>query len=252
MATEHHWNDETADPTFTSYGSGMFAGSQDFTIGGGTFNNFVTHYHMAPVVPAGRLCSEFLPLSEKLNMDRFSDDPTAFQQFLLQHDCFSRIPGVPDGPLPLPVVSPLQFIHMVIPTLTFHLQYFSTSFFLPVDPSTTGGRRTPIRLTLSFTTHPFPSNPLLRWKLYRPSPPSSGSFRPVAGAFPAANADSVPSGSSFPAFNGNGSGSRPSTGTRGSRRSQRSSARQPFDAEVDAELDVNAAHLGRSRRGGWS
>ncbi|KAJ7850750.1 hypothetical protein B0H13DRAFT_52467 [Mycena leptocephala] len=166
---------------------------------------------------------------------------------------------------------------------------FSTSFFLPVDPSTTlvGGSiydghcvdlsspaffissldrsiitffltsiplvlQTPIRLTLSFTTHPFPSNPLLRWKLYRPSPPSSGSFRPVAGAFPAANADSVPSGSSFPAFNGNGSGSRPSTGTRGSRRSQRSSARQPFDAEVDAELDVNAAHLGRSRRGGWS
>ncbi|KAJ7917429.1 hypothetical protein B0H13DRAFT_2322375 [Mycena leptocephala] len=36
-------------------------------------------------------------------------------------------------------------------------------------------------------------------------------FRPVTGAFPSANADSVPFGSSFPALSGNGSGSRPST-----------------------------------------
>jgi hypothetical protein len=48
-----------------------------------------------------------------------------------------------------------------------------------------------------------------------PHRPPPETFRPVASCFPAANADlanadSVPFGSSFPALNGNGSGSRPS------------------------------------------
>ncbi|KAJ7917428.1 hypothetical protein B0H13DRAFT_1995216 [Mycena leptocephala] len=33
-----------------------------------------------------------------------------------------------------------QFVYMVVPTLTFRLRCFSTSAFLPVDPSTTRGR----------------------------------------------------------------------------------------------------------------
>ncbi|KAJ7717394.1 hypothetical protein B0H16DRAFT_1897984 [Mycena metata] len=41
------------DPIYTSFGGGMFAGSQHFTIGGGTFdnNNTTNHFHPAPVGP---------------------------------------------------------------------------------------------------------------------------------------------------------------------------------------------------------
>ncbi|KAJ7035443.1 hypothetical protein C8F04DRAFT_530346 [Mycena alexandri] len=56
MDTGTHSDDEHTppsspeDPTYMSFGGGMFAGSQNFTIGAGTFNN-VNHYHAAPFGP---------------------------------------------------------------------------------------------------------------------------------------------------------------------------------------------------------
>ncbi|KAJ7033914.1 hypothetical protein C8F04DRAFT_1395766 [Mycena alexandri] len=56
MNTEIYSKDEyvppsnSEEPIFTSFGGGMFAGSQHFTIGGGTFNNLcANHYHPPPV-----------------------------------------------------------------------------------------------------------------------------------------------------------------------------------------------------------
>ncbi|KAJ7696340.1 hypothetical protein B0H16DRAFT_1485029 [Mycena metata] len=41
-------NGPPEESIFTSFGGGMFAGSQHFNIGGGTFNNTTNHFHPAP------------------------------------------------------------------------------------------------------------------------------------------------------------------------------------------------------------
>ncbi|KAJ7034847.1 hypothetical protein C8F04DRAFT_1347072 [Mycena alexandri] len=54
MDTETYSDDEFSAPgpdEFTLSGGGMFAGSQHFTVAGGTFNNIMKNYHAAPTVP---------------------------------------------------------------------------------------------------------------------------------------------------------------------------------------------------------
>ncbi|KAJ7168920.1 hypothetical protein C8R46DRAFT_242634 [Mycena filopes] len=55
--SEPHSNDEYTSASaadeqeFTSHGGGMFAGSQNFVVAGGTFTNLTTNYVAAPAVP---------------------------------------------------------------------------------------------------------------------------------------------------------------------------------------------------------
>ncbi|KAJ7168933.1 hypothetical protein C8R46DRAFT_1092894 [Mycena filopes] len=57
MDPELHSDDEYTSPSvtdeqeFTSHGGGMFAGSQNFVVAGGTFTNLTTNYVTAPAVP---------------------------------------------------------------------------------------------------------------------------------------------------------------------------------------------------------
>ncbi|KAJ7916099.1 hypothetical protein B0H13DRAFT_2323791 [Mycena leptocephala] len=51
MDTESTSSSTTSNSDSSSYGSGMFVGSQNFTVAGGTFTNVTNNYTNAPTVP---------------------------------------------------------------------------------------------------------------------------------------------------------------------------------------------------------
>ncbi|KAJ7152401.1 hypothetical protein C8R46DRAFT_1357467 [Mycena filopes] len=95
MDPEPHSNNESTSPSATdemeliSRGGGMFAGSQNFVVAGGTFTNLTTNYVAAPAVPRGL---HMIPLGDiDLQQDLSVETRSGFIGLRQERRCARRV-----------------------------------------------------------------------------------------------------------------------------------------------------------------